>query len=510
MSADLRRARTARRATVLLAIALIACGRGGQARVVIPPGSSMRAAAESLSSARVVSSARLFRAYAMLRGSDRGIKAGTYLLRRNESWNSVIDALRAGKGIVEVVTIPEGYSLAQIAPLLATKLGQPEDSVTAAARDTAWIRRLGVPIPLLEGYLFPDTYTFPDGTSARAAVNAMLRRFEQVWRPEWTARLDSIGMTRHQVLTLASIVETEARLEQERPIIAAVYLNRLRDGMLLEADPTVQYARGEHVARVFYKDLAVESPYKHVSTSGSASRTDRLARASEHRRGTVPSECSVQVLRRLSRWAPRVQKRHRGTYRGEDRGAKGVGHRGGCPQARAEHLPRPNPALEIERRSDRSNSHLLSLQVLAYEGRQRGPGPVVARQSRTPPKTDLGSRRGTMGVTALTPFRRFESREVRRHQALPHRREKHEIDQFGIELCFPAAKNDFLRRNDACTASISAGMRHGIEGIREGHDARHEGNSGSTKAARISASVPSLMVRKHRLGELRIEHRKRC
>ena len=247
--------------TTVLAIGAMACGRGGQARVVIPPGSSMRAAAESLSKAGVVGSARLFRAYAMLRGSDRGIKAGTYLLRRNESWNSVIDALRAGKGIVQVVTIPEGYSLAQIAPLVATRLGQPEDSVVAAARDTAWIRRLGVPIPFLEGYLFPDTYTLPDGTSARAAVNAMLRRFEQVWRPEWTARLDSIAMTRHQVLTLASIVETEARLPQERPIIAAVYLNRLRDGMLLEADPTVQYARGEHVARVFYKDLAVESPY---------------------------------------------------------------------------------------------------------------------------------------------------------------------------------------------------------------------------------------------------------
>src|SRR5262245_38340697 len=183
----------------LLAIGMTACGGRGQARVVIPPGSSMRAAAESLSKAGVVGSARLFRAYATLRGSDRGIKAGTYLLRRNESWNHVIDALRAGKGIVQVVTIPEGYSLTQIAPLLAAKLGQPEDSVIAAARDTAWIHRLGVPIPFLEGYLFPDTYTFPDGTSARAAVNAMLRRFEQVWRPEWTARLDSIARTPAQV-----------------------------------------------------------------------------------------------------------------------------------------------------------------------------------------------------------------------------------------------------------------------------------------------------------------------
>jgi UPF0755 protein len=259
----------ARLTTALLAIGVMACGgRGGQTRVVIPPGSSMRAAAESLSKAGVIGSAKLFRVYAMLRGRDRGIKAGTYMLPRNESWNSVIEALRAGKGIVQVVTVPEGFSISQIAPLLATKLGQSEDSVDAAARDTAWIHRLAVPIPFLEGYLFPDTYTYPDGTSARAAVNAMLRRFEQVWRPEWTARLDSIGMTRHQVLTLASIVETEARLPQERPIIAAVYLNRLRDGMLLEADPTVQYARGRHVARVLYKDLAVESPYNTYRNPG--------------------------------------------------------------------------------------------------------------------------------------------------------------------------------------------------------------------------------------------------
>ena len=257
------------RAALTLLVAAAACGGGrGSARVVIPPGASMRTAAESLAKAGVIRSARLFRAYAKVRRSDRGIKAGTYMLRRDEGWNGVLDALRAGKGIVAVVTIPEGFSLSQIAPLLATKLQQPADSVMAAARDTAWLHRLGVPIGLLEGYLFPDTYTFPDGTTARAAVNAMLRRFEQVWRPEWTARLDSISLSRHQVLTLASIVETEARLAEERSIIAGVYVNRLREGMLLEADPTVQYARGAHAARVFYKDLDIESPYNTYRHAG--------------------------------------------------------------------------------------------------------------------------------------------------------------------------------------------------------------------------------------------------
>src|SRR5205085_3049338 len=110
-------------------------------------------------------------------------------------------------------------------------------------------------------------YLFPDGTTARSAITMMVRRYEQVWRPEWTARLDSVSLNRHGIMTLASIIEKEARLPEERPVIAAVYLNRLRDRMLLQADPTVQYALGEHQNRVLYKHLEIESEYntyKHV------------------------------------------------------------------------------------------------------------------------------------------------------------------------------------------------------------------------------------------------------
>jgi UPF0755 protein len=245
-----------------LLVGLTACGGEGPAvRVTIPPGSSMRTAIDSLSKAGVVRYGRLFRVYASIRKSDRGIKAGTYMLHRNSSWKTVLDALRGGRGMVKVVTIPEGFSLYQIEPLLASRLGQPRDSVQAAIRDTAWLRRLDVPTPTLEGYLFPDTYIFAEGTTARAAVNTMLRRFEQVWKPEWTARLDTIRMSRNAVMSLAAIVEKEARLPAERPVIAAVYMNRLKRGMLLQADPTVQYALGKHVPRVYYKDLEVESPY---------------------------------------------------------------------------------------------------------------------------------------------------------------------------------------------------------------------------------------------------------
>jgi UPF0755 protein len=250
-------------------VALVACGPSGRpVRVVVPQGASFRAAADSLAKAGVIQAPALFRLYAKLRGGDRRIKAGTYLLRRGSSWNGVLTALREGKGLMFTVTIPEGFTLSQIVPLVGRVLGVPQDSVIAAARDTAHLHRLGVPTPTLEGYLFPDTYMFLPGTPARVAVSAMVRRFEQVWRPEWTARLDTLGMTQHQVVTLASIVEREAKRPDERPVIAGVYRNRLRSRMRLEADPTVQYARGIHTNRVLFKDLDVDSPYNTYKHAG--------------------------------------------------------------------------------------------------------------------------------------------------------------------------------------------------------------------------------------------------
>jgi UPF0755 protein len=228
----------------------------------------MRIAAESLSHAHVISFARGFRVYASLRGNDRGIRAGTYLFHRNASWSFVLDALRAGKGLVHIVTIPEGFSLAQIESSLETKLGSTHDSIVAAGRDTGLLHALDLSAPTLEGYLFPDTYVFPDGTTPRVAVATMVRRFDQIWKPEWTARLDTIHLSRNDVITLASLVEKEARVPEERPVIAAVYLNRLREGELLQADPTVQYALGKHVARVLYKDLEVDSPYNTYKHKG--------------------------------------------------------------------------------------------------------------------------------------------------------------------------------------------------------------------------------------------------
>ena len=256
-------------AAVIVMLVLSCRGSGtGEVRVLVPRGATLRVAAESLAKAGVVQNATVFRLYAMLRGSDRSIRAGTYVFKRGTSWGEVLDDLRGGKGLEHAITVPEGWSLMQIVPQLARVLEVPVDSVQAAVRDTALLHRLDVPTPTLEGYLFPDTYVFPDGTTARAAVRVMVERFERVWQPEWNARLQALAMSRHDVMALASIVEKEARLPEERAVIAAVYLNRLKAGMLLQADPTVQYALGKHVARVLYKDLEVDSPYNTYKHTG--------------------------------------------------------------------------------------------------------------------------------------------------------------------------------------------------------------------------------------------------
>jgi UPF0755 protein len=261
------RGRTA--ALVVLSALTTACApRSAVVKVTIPAGATFHVATDSLARAGVVHAAPLFRLYAALRGSERVVKAGTYALHRDASWEAVLDALRSGNGLIATVTIPEGFTLAQITHVLEIKLGVSADSVQAAAGDTALLRELDVPTATLEGYLFPDTYAFPQRATAREAVDAMVRQFQQVWRPEWSARLDSIPLSRNDLMALASIVEKEAKLSEERSVIAAVYMNRLRDGMLLEADPTVQYALGGHEARVFDKQLTVDSRYNTYKYKG--------------------------------------------------------------------------------------------------------------------------------------------------------------------------------------------------------------------------------------------------
>jgi len=250
---------------ILLVGAMAACGGsdGTRVTVTIPPGSALDAAIDSLAAHRVIGHPGVFRLYARLRGLPRSLKSGVYLLRPDESWGDLVAALERGRGVEQRFTVREGLRLAEVADLAAAQLRIPEDSFAAAAQDPALLAGLALPdgTASVEGYLFPTTYLLPLRIGARELVRVMTHQFVDQWSPEWQARLDSMRLSRHELVTLASIVEAEVRYDPDRPFVSAVYQNRLKRRMRLEADPTVSYAYGRRLKRVWEKNLAVRSPY---------------------------------------------------------------------------------------------------------------------------------------------------------------------------------------------------------------------------------------------------------
>jgi len=266
--------RLARLFRVLLSVVLTACGAasspGERAPVTIPPGATLDAAVDSLAAHDIVEHAGLFALYARLHGLRGSLKSGVYLLAPRSPWGDVVDALERGRGVEARLVVPEGLTLAEVAAAARAQLGVPRDSLLAAARDPELIRGLGLPgdARSAEGYLFPTTYLVPLHIHARDLVRVMTREFAAQWQPEWQARLDSLHLTRHALVTLASIIEAEVRYDPDRPYVSAVYHNRLARGMRLEADPTVAYAYGRRLRRVWEKNLAIRSPYNTYQRTG--------------------------------------------------------------------------------------------------------------------------------------------------------------------------------------------------------------------------------------------------
>lgn len=254
-----------RRAAALLAVAVVACSGQTRApatvRITIPPGATVRSAADSLAAHDVIRDRAVFQFYARLTGRNRALRAGTFQLPRGASYRELLEYLTTGRAIAyERLVIPEGLMLSEVAETVALELHIPAESVLVAARDSSLRAQLGVPTPTLEGYLYPSTYYVPAGANAHDVVRQMVAEFESRWHSEWTARADSLGMTRHDVVTLASIIEGEVRYPADRPYVSSVYHNRLRRGMRLQADPTVIYALGRR-RRLFERDYQRASRY---------------------------------------------------------------------------------------------------------------------------------------------------------------------------------------------------------------------------------------------------------
>ena len=260
-------------AMAALALVLAACGGEGEGepvRVHVPAGASFGQVTDSLANRDIIDTPALFKLYARFRSATGSVKPGTYAFRRGTSWAQILADLSGGRVLTARVVIPEAWDLRGIAPRIAAATGLDEDSVMFALTDTTAARRFGVPGPTLEGYLYPATYTFPLAAPLDTILAQMVSTYERVWTPERRARADSIGLDEREVVTLASIIEKEARRREEMPTISAVYHNRLKRGQRLEADPTVQYALGEHQQRLLYShiDSVAGNPYNTYRHAG--------------------------------------------------------------------------------------------------------------------------------------------------------------------------------------------------------------------------------------------------
>lgn len=264
------------RRPVLLTVAaavLASCGgapTGAPVEMEVLPGASFATVTDTLEARGMVRWPTLFRAYARLRGDDGRIKAGRYAIASGAGWGQILDVLTSGRVVTVPLVIPEGFRIPQIAPRIADVTGLPADSVLAALTAPATDSAFDVPGPGLEGYLFPDTYRFASGVSLQAVLEAMVGRYRRVWTPERRSRLDSLGLTEREAVTLASIVQAEARRAEEMPRIASVYHNRLELGWLLQADPTVLYALGGRRERLLFAaiDSVSDDPYNTYTQPG--------------------------------------------------------------------------------------------------------------------------------------------------------------------------------------------------------------------------------------------------
>jgi len=259
------------RAALVLLLAF-ACGKPDPDRyqsvsekemVIIPRGATYYQALDSLEAHGLIGHRDWFSVYARIRGLPSNLKSGVYTFDKDEGWSGVVSKLKSGRGLEVRFTVTEGMMGFEVAERARSWLGVSKDSFVAAMRDTSLERELGIqPSPAgVDGYMYPTTYVVPMRMRARDLVKLMTHEFIARWQPEWDGRLGELNMTRHEIVTLASIIEAEVRYRPDRPYVSAVYHNRLKRGMALQADPTIVYAHGRRLRRVWEKQLQIRSPY---------------------------------------------------------------------------------------------------------------------------------------------------------------------------------------------------------------------------------------------------------
>lgn len=236
-----------------------------QVDITIPPGLSTISIARKLAAKQVIKSAWLFTFWARWLHVDGILKSGNYQFDCTESLPQVLDKIMKGEVVARTFTIPEGFTLFQIRELLSREGLINADSFQQLVREGEFEFEYIQGLPLnnrrLEGFLFPDTYQITPDMKEKEIIEMMLGRFQNIFAPVFQERATQLGLSPNQVVILASIVEREAKKEEERPLIAAVFLNRLAQNIRLESCATIQYALPVVKPVLNLEDLKIDSPY---------------------------------------------------------------------------------------------------------------------------------------------------------------------------------------------------------------------------------------------------------
>jgi UPF0755 protein len=241
-----------------------------QVAVTIPMGTGTQGIAEILDAADIIRSKTVFRIRSRLDGLDGQYKAGEYLFTRDMDMRFLMKELVSGvEALTTRFTVPEGLTVLQTADVLAEAgvLDRDEFLIEAATGDFSPYRFLDGAAGL-EGFLYPETYDVYADASAHDVADRMLAQFDKLFTEEYYGKAEALGLSINEVVTIASLIERETRVPEERALVASVIMNRLNVGMPLQIDATVQFALGENKEHLTYADLEVDSPYNTYKING--------------------------------------------------------------------------------------------------------------------------------------------------------------------------------------------------------------------------------------------------
>ena len=236
--------------------------------ITIAPGSNTTTIAKELTANKLIRSPFVFKLLVRYRGVGTKLRAGKYKLSRNMSLTQILDELKKGQIEYQTFTVPEGKTAKAIAELWESDELGTFDSFEKAMQSTDLLQKYVPEGASVEGYLFPNTYKFAKGSTAKTVVQMMLAESDKLWDETLAGEAEALGFTRHQIITLASIITREAASKEEMPIISGVFHNRLRDNWRLQADPTVLYALGDPKRLLTRADLTYASPYNTYINKG--------------------------------------------------------------------------------------------------------------------------------------------------------------------------------------------------------------------------------------------------